>query len=1361
MGGKTSTSSQTVSIPPEVLARYNAVNSRAEDAASHEFKQYSTDPNAFVAPLTESQQSGIKQTMDASGQAQPYYQAATGYALNSAQAVNPSEIGSQQINKYMSPYMSNVVNAQAALLNQQNQQQQSGQMGQAIRSGAFGGDRAGIAAANLAQQQNLANSQIFSNLLNQGYGQALSTAQQQQGVQLSADQANRAAQAAASQQLAGLGAGAQAANLQGAQAKLAAGQTQQQTEQAGKTALYNQFLQQQSYPFQVAQFLANIAEGTGALSGSTTTTTQPGGFFSDERLKENIHPIGKTHDGQNIYRYNYKGEPETRIGLLAQEVEHKHPEAVGLAGGYKTVDYDKATRHSSMGGGVHPHNLGEGFADGGMPYSGSQGLDIPNQQNARELKTAGPLQNNPTGLQNLSSVAGLAGNIANVASLFMPKKDGGEVDSDRKSFEGDMPYPEQRQKLDIPQEKPSYKLAVAPSPPRQESGLSQLSELANIFKAFKPGSSSSSNSPSSSSGGIDFGGGGSDGGSDSGSGDGSTTGNIDVGSIESGGYGDGSSLGGNDYGYSNGGYDDGSSYYGELARGGLARGKFAAGGEPTLPGLSAADYGAMLQAQAQMFGPFGQAGMYGGAPTGAPHGGVSGYVPQGNLPVSNLTTAGALPQQTSPLEQMNQVSELGKNAAEAYAGYSDWKKKRDAKKSESSKSDTTAHAHGGVAGGRHGYALEGEVEGNQDNQKKGTGDTGWGALGRYLSRTFPQWQGKGPDITRSQVGGSYVAPTGFGEGAVLPSVFGGSDVPEAPKPKPQSAPPTAAPKPAAGVAAAAPPAAGNKPSTQGGVAPTPSDANRPFTLGELASPQEGLNPSWRPNYTQAERDAASDEVGTPSGYVSPEVEKQAGYVAPPAPKAGLAPQEPAKAEKKPSILERARSAAGDLKAEQVIPFLTGLAAMGTAPTRSLGVALASGVGAGARSYLPVKAALADIAQTGEQSKLTSAEAERTRALTQAELAGIPRESVRIENGIPVGVSVWDSKSGQYTLLPWAEYLSRKNKGEKFSFYNTAGSAGTPQPSAPATPDTSGAAGSAGTTQPGAAAAPAIPATATSLSQKAAYSPDVKNWLDTKVSQNINVFDQSKLAGEENKIFERNSVDAANARQNHANYMQFLTSLASSSPKSAGPLSNSLYNPMLQYIQNVANIAGIDVRNLNINPADLANNETITKNVMQLAADNQSRIGSSAYQELVNLLQAYPSSYNSREGQAKLISGLITAQKRLVDKDTFNSELYNQMVASGLNPAIARLSGSGSDELFQAKMGPKYQNDKRLIESIFDDVMDDRSGRKKEDMPRLLPYLISRSGNVGGNIKDAIAAKAAAMGIKNFDVDDFLSYFKGT
>lgn len=374
MGGKSSQSTQTVSIPPEVLARYNAANARAESAASRPFQQYSTDPSAFVAPLTATQRAGIANTNAAAGIAQPYYGAATGAAFAGAQAVDPGQL---DVPQYMNPYLGTVVGNTAALLNQENQQAMSGQTGNAIRQGAFGGDRAGVAAANLARQQKMAFGNTIGGLLQQGYGQALGTAQQQQGVQLGAQQANRQALQQLAASLAGLGAGAQTAGLQGAQAQMVAGQAEQGTEQAGKTALYNQFLQEMSYPYQQAQFLANIAMGTGALSGSTTTGTSS---ISDRRAKHDVHEIGRTFDDQPIYAFKYNGDDRTQVGLMAQDVEKRHPEAVGLAGGFKTVDYDKATRDaadrghfaygglagSSEGGVVHMGHMGEGYAGGGM-----------------------------------------------------------------------------------------------------------------------------------------------------------------------------------------------------------------------------------------------------------------------------------------------------------------------------------------------------------------------------------------------------------------------------------------------------------------------------------------------------------------------------------------------------------------------------------------------------------------------------------------------------------------------------------------------------------------------------------------------------------------------------------------------------------------------------------------------------------------------------------------------------------------------------------------------------------------------------------------------------------------------------------
>ncbi len=447
MGGKTATSTQQVSLPPQVLAQYSAVNARANEVAGTPFQQYGGE---FVAPTTGTQNAGIAGTNAAANEAQPYYntartglgaaQAATNPVNAAAEygtAASASPLTGQQIDQYLSPYLHDVMGSTSQLLEQQNEQSQAGQLGNAIRSGAFGGDRTGVAAANLNQQNQLASANILSGIANQGYQSALGTAQGQQQIGLAgakqlADIGSTAYGEGANtaSEMGALGSGAQAAGLSGAQAQIAAGTVQQQTQQAQDTAQYQQFLQQQSYPFQVSQFLANIAEGTGALSGSTTTTQQPGGFFSDERLKEDMEPIGKTFDGQPIYRYKMKGDSRDRIGLSAQEVERKHPEAVGLAGGFKYVDYGRATEEAAnrahfYEGGVVPFPR-KRYADGGSPYSG--GLDgvleaqrnmyapqggvagqrnIPSQGASHQLAVAqGTPQPGPSGSDNVSKSIG-------------------------------------------------------------------------------------------------------------------------------------------------------------------------------------------------------------------------------------------------------------------------------------------------------------------------------------------------------------------------------------------------------------------------------------------------------------------------------------------------------------------------------------------------------------------------------------------------------------------------------------------------------------------------------------------------------------------------------------------------------------------------------------------------------------------------------------------------------------------------------------------------------------------------------------------------------------------------------------------
>jgi hypothetical protein len=101
--------------------------------------------------------------------------------------------------------------------------------------------------------------------------------------------------------------------------------------------------------------LGNMASSAASGIGSAATSAAGGigdalsslFMFSDERLKEFLEPVGELYDGTNVYRYQYKGDATPRIGLIAQEVEQRRPDAVVEIGGYKAVDYSKATQYAS------------------------------------------------------------------------------------------------------------------------------------------------------------------------------------------------------------------------------------------------------------------------------------------------------------------------------------------------------------------------------------------------------------------------------------------------------------------------------------------------------------------------------------------------------------------------------------------------------------------------------------------------------------------------------------------------------------------------------------------------------------------------------------------------------------------------------------------------------------------------------------------------------------------------------------------------------------------------------------------------------------------------------------------------------
>jgi hypothetical protein len=97
----------------------------------------------------------------------------------------------------------------------------------------------------------------------------------------------------------------------------------------------------------IAQNRAANSQAQAALGQQVIQSSVQNGlqsyFSSDERLKENITPVGKLNNGLTVYCFNFKGSDVPYIGLIAQEVQKVCPEAVAEGeDGFLRVRYDLA-----------------------------------------------------------------------------------------------------------------------------------------------------------------------------------------------------------------------------------------------------------------------------------------------------------------------------------------------------------------------------------------------------------------------------------------------------------------------------------------------------------------------------------------------------------------------------------------------------------------------------------------------------------------------------------------------------------------------------------------------------------------------------------------------------------------------------------------------------------------------------------------------------------------------------------------------------------------------------------------------------------------------------------------------------------
>lgn len=373
--GSTETGSkQTTSTPnPVVQGAAEGNIAFAQGLQGAGYKPYVGDR---VAPFTPLQQQGFNLADTVGSGSNPYLGGTENLYANYATAPG-TRVNAQPIYSAMGPYMNQYVDQalapQLAQMRNQFADQNRQLNSTATSSGAFGDARTGIESANLALNQNLSRQGLIGNAYNAAFNTAIGAGAQDVSNRINAQTATgQFNEQALNRQLTGGQAftGLDQATLARLQSQIGTVQQQGGLQQALKQAQlnvpYSDYQQAQQYPFLTTQ-LVNSTIGAGATAmpaQKTETTSAPNNAgwalagsiapmaaefaLSDIREKEDIHHVGSLLDDTPIFTYKYRGSDTSQIGVIAQDVERRRPDAVVEIGGRKFVNIPRATEMSRM-----------------------------------------------------------------------------------------------------------------------------------------------------------------------------------------------------------------------------------------------------------------------------------------------------------------------------------------------------------------------------------------------------------------------------------------------------------------------------------------------------------------------------------------------------------------------------------------------------------------------------------------------------------------------------------------------------------------------------------------------------------------------------------------------------------------------------------------------------------------------------------------------------------------------------------------------------------------------------------------------------------------------------------------------------
>jgi hypothetical protein len=251
----------------DILAKGAALT----DVGQNPYQTYNQERLAGFSPMQQQAMQNA-QGMSAAPQIGQGTAAAVGAGLGGASVAgqaNPYGFQSQ-VGGYMNPYLQMSLAPQLAEANRNYDISGVNQQAKATQAGAFGGSREAIMAAENERNRNTG----LNSIIGQGYNQAFGNAQNQYNQNLQNQLQGYGLLGSSANALGQLGQNQYSQNMGINQLQAQYGGQQQAQMQKGLDTAYQDFLNQQNYPYKQLGFMSDLLRGTPTGSSSVTQMYQ-------------------------------------------------------------------------------------------------------------------------------------------------------------------------------------------------------------------------------------------------------------------------------------------------------------------------------------------------------------------------------------------------------------------------------------------------------------------------------------------------------------------------------------------------------------------------------------------------------------------------------------------------------------------------------------------------------------------------------------------------------------------------------------------------------------------------------------------------------------------------------------------------------------------------------------------------------------------------------------------------------------------------------------------------------------------------------------------------------------------------------